>query len=172
MRSLTRWGEIVPFFSMCVTLSVSSERKTYSNIIYNNVLTAMKTLCLHSARYGEVSSSLAEGKALIESDLKEDQPVDEMLGAHIKALWADPAIQETYNHQVQTEAGAAQTLGRQAARALLAAHFLLVLRLVPTMNRRSSSSTTRRSTDVGRSRLLAMAASNRSRARGGFERET
>lgn len=78
-----------------------AERKTYSSIIYNNVLTAMKTLCLHSSRYGEVSSSLAEGKALIESDLKEDQPVDEILGAHIKALWADPAIQETYNHQAE-----------------------------------------------------------------------
>ena len=81
------------------SFSVSSERKTYTNIIYNNVLTAMKTLCLHSSRYGEVSPSLAEGKALIESDLKEDQPVDEVLGAHIKQLWMDPAIRETYNHQ-------------------------------------------------------------------------
>jgi hypothetical protein len=74
---------------------LSSERKTYTNIIYNNVLTAMKTLCLHSSRFGEVSPDLAEGKALIESDLKEDQPVDEVLGAHIKSLWLDPAIQET-----------------------------------------------------------------------------
>lgn len=78
-----------------------AERKTYTNIIYNNVLTAMKTLCLHSSRFGEVSPDLAEGKALIESDLKEDQPVDEVLGAHIKSLWLDPTIQECYAHQAE-----------------------------------------------------------------------
>jgi len=76
-----------------------AERKTYTNIIYNNVLIAMKTLCLNSGRYGEVDPSLAESKALLESDLKEDQPVDEVLGSHIKKLWADPAIQETFAHQ-------------------------------------------------------------------------
>lgn len=94
MQALTSSSTLVP-------CACSSERKTYTNIIYNNVLTAMKTLCLHSSRYGEVSPSLAEGKALIESDLKEDQPVDEVLGAHIKQLWMDPAIKETYNHQGQ-----------------------------------------------------------------------
>lgn len=78
-----------------------SERKTYTNIIYNNVLSAMKTLCLHSSRYAEVSPALAESRAILEADLKEDQPVDETLGAHIKALWADPAIRETYNHQAE-----------------------------------------------------------------------
>jgi hypothetical protein len=61
----------------------------------------MKTLCLHSNRYGEVAPELCEGKALIESDLKEDQPVDEVLGEHIKKLWADPTIQTTYDHQAE-----------------------------------------------------------------------
>ena len=69
------------------------------SVLCVSVLVAMKTLCLHSARYGTVSSSLSEGKALLESDLKEDQPIDDVLGAHIKALWQDPAIQETYHHQ-------------------------------------------------------------------------
>jgi hypothetical protein len=68
---------------------------------FRSVLTGMKALCLHSSRYGVVSPDLAEGKALLESDLKEDQPVDEQLGAHVKALWADPAIQETYLHQAE-----------------------------------------------------------------------
>ena len=66
-----------------------------------SVLTAMKTLCLHSSRYGTVDPSLAESKALLESDLKEDQPVDEVLGEHIKRLWVDEAILETYNHQAE-----------------------------------------------------------------------
>jgi len=91
-----------------------AERKTYLNIIFNNVLSGMKTLCLHSARFGSVAPELAEGKALLESDLKEDQPVDEQLGAHIKALWADPAIQETYAHQAefQLNESAAYFFGR------------------------------------------------------------
>jgi hypothetical protein len=125
---------------LLVSCDIHSERKTYTNIIYNksvahiawrcsdtgwmvaicldahvpraisvlsvvslfrSVLTGMKALCLHSSRYGVVSPDLAEGKALLESDLKEDQPVDEQLGAHVKALWADPAIQETYLHQAE-----------------------------------------------------------------------
>ena len=31
----------------------------------------------------------------------QDQPVDEVLGAHVKALWADPAIQETFSHSAE-----------------------------------------------------------------------
>ncbi len=61
----------------------------------------MKTLCLMSERYAAVAPELHESKTIIESDMKEDQPVDEELGAHIRALWHDPAIQLTYKHQAE-----------------------------------------------------------------------
>lgn len=78
-----------------------AERKIYTNIIYNNVLTAMRTLCKQSVRYGTVDPKLEESKKVLEQEMREDQAVTEELGAHVKLLWQDGAIQNTFEHQAE-----------------------------------------------------------------------
>jgi len=76
-----------------------NERKTYTNIIFNNVLVSMRTLCKHASKYRDVDSSLLESKAILEQEMKEDQPITPDLATHIKKLWADPGILQTFEHQ-------------------------------------------------------------------------
>jgi len=75
------------------------ERKTYANIISNNVLVSMRALIKYSAKFGEINPSLSESKSILEQEMKEDQPVTRELAAHVKLLWDDAIIQETYSHQ-------------------------------------------------------------------------
>lgn len=72
-----------------------SERRGYTTIIYNNIITSMKTLVQQSDMYGPVSADLDPHKRLID-ELKGDEEVDEKLGVALKELWADPGIQATY----------------------------------------------------------------------------
>jgi GTPase SAR1 family protein len=76
-----------------------SERKTYTSIIHNNVLGAMRILLKHCDRFGTLPASLAESRRILEADMKEDQPVTEELAAHIKQLWHCEALQATFQHQ-------------------------------------------------------------------------
>jgi len=70
-----------------------AERKNYTPIINNNMVLAMKTLCEQSDIYSVTESK--EAKALVE-EAKEEDEVDAVLGAAMQQLWADPAIQTTY----------------------------------------------------------------------------
>jgi len=76
-----------------------NERKTYTNIIFNNVLVSMRTLCKNSVKYHDIDPSLSESKTILEQEMKEDQPITLELAEHVKKLWADPGIQITYDHQ-------------------------------------------------------------------------
>jgi hypothetical protein len=72
-----------------------AERKTFTNIIYNNIITSMKTLCQHSETYGPVDSDNESAKRLVD-ELKGDEEIDEKLGMSFKALWVDKGILATY----------------------------------------------------------------------------
>jgi GTPase SAR1 family protein len=71
------------------------ERKTFTGIIYNNIITSMKTLCQQTPTYGPVSAD-AEGPMAIIQDLKGDEEIDAALGGAMQTLWADPGVQVTY----------------------------------------------------------------------------
>jgi len=75
-----------------------AERKTYTNIIFNNMLTSIKTLAQQSANYGPVSASVESSKRAVE-ECKGDEDIDKALGAHIKVLWKDAGIQATYQQR-------------------------------------------------------------------------
>lgn len=75
-----------------------SERKTFTHIIYNNVITAMKTLCQHSDQFGPVGGGAIESRRVMD-ELKGDEEIDEKLGMHVKILWEDPGIQATYEQR-------------------------------------------------------------------------
>jgi len=76
-----------------------SERKTFTSIIYNNIITSAKTLVQQSETYGAVSADNAGHKKLVDEELKGDEDIDEKLGAALKSLWQDAGIQATYDQR-------------------------------------------------------------------------
>lgn len=77
-----------------------SERKTFTNIIYNNIITSMKTLCQQSDLIagGSVGPNAQEAKRIVD-ELKGDEEIDEKLGAQLDLLWHDKGIQVTYENR-------------------------------------------------------------------------
>jgi GTPase SAR1 family protein len=73
-------------------------RKTFTPIIYNNVITSIQTLCYQSVEWGPVAPDLEATKTVID-DLKGDEEIDEKLAKQIKDLWADAGIQKTYEER-------------------------------------------------------------------------
>ena len=80
-----------------------SERKTFIPIIFNNVITSMKTLCQQSDHFSPIptDSPLYASKQFVDVELKGDEEIDSRLGAHLQALWMDPNIQVTYQQRAQ-----------------------------------------------------------------------
>jgi len=72
-----------------------AERRTFTPIIFNNIITSMKTLCMQSEQHGPVAASNQESKRIID-ELKGDEDIDDALADRLKALWRDPGIQQTY----------------------------------------------------------------------------
>jgi GTPase SAR1 family protein len=77
------------------------ERLTYAPIIYNNIITSMKTLCKQSHVHGNVSPANEASRNLIENELKGDEEIDPSLGETLAKLWADPGVQATYAARTQ-----------------------------------------------------------------------
>jgi GTPase SAR1 family protein len=77
------------------------ERSSYVPIIYNNIITSMKTLCKQSHTYGAVSEQNRASRDLIDNDLKGDEDIDPVLGQHIANLWHDEGIQVTYANRAK-----------------------------------------------------------------------
>ena len=80
-----------------------SERKTFIPIIFNNVITSMKTLCQQSDHFSPIptDSPLYASKQFVDVELKGDEEIDSKLGEHLRALWLDPNIQVTYQQRAQ-----------------------------------------------------------------------
>lgn len=72
-----------------------SERKTFTSIIYNNIITSMKILCHQSEVYGEKKVAANEEKIHIE-ELDNADDINEEVADPIKILWNDPGIQATF----------------------------------------------------------------------------
>jgi len=74
-----------------------SERKVFTPIIYNNIITSMKILCLQSQnkKYKAITSKNTPSRTAIE-ELKSDAEIDQTVAGHIKALWADEGIKGTF----------------------------------------------------------------------------
>lgn len=73
-------------------------RKTFTPIVYNNILDAMQILCYQSVEWGVVEPKNEESKAVLD-ELKGDEVIDEALANHIKSLWTDKGIQATYEER-------------------------------------------------------------------------
>jgi hypothetical protein len=71
----------------------AEERATYATIIYNNIITSIKTLCTQSENFGKCSA-VSEKKII--DELKGDEMINEKLGRTIKTVWNDPGIRKTY----------------------------------------------------------------------------
>lgn len=80
-----------------------AERKNYIPIVHNNLILSMKTLCEMSNTYGEVSCPAS--KAAVLAAKEEEDQVDEVLGQHMKTLWADAGIQATYDKRSKFQLG-------------------------------------------------------------------
>ena len=80
-----------------------TERKTFIPIIFNNVITSMKTLCQQSDHFSPIptDSPLYASKQFVDVELKGDEEIDGRLGEHLQALWLDPNIQVTYQQRAQ-----------------------------------------------------------------------
>jgi len=80
------------------------ERREYTHIVYTNIIGAMKTLCEQSEELkGKVEKTTilpqnSASKQFIE-ELKDTAVIDSKAAAHFAALWADPGIQQTYEHR-------------------------------------------------------------------------
>lgn len=77
-----------------------SERKTFTPIIWNNIITSMKSLVQQAQTYGPIQTPQAKVAAnIIENELKGDEEIDRNLGQHIKDLWTDEGIKATYDQR-------------------------------------------------------------------------
>ena len=73
------------------------ERKTYTSIIYNNIISSAKTLAEQCPTHGPVQGEDAKAayKKIME-DLNGDEEVDGKLCDVIKCFWQDKGTQATY----------------------------------------------------------------------------
>lgn len=82
-------------------------RKTYVNIIHNNAITAMKTLCEQTVHLHEQHgyNTLVQPEAVaalnLMKELKMEAEFDGKVVEAIRTLWADPGIRETYDHRAK-----------------------------------------------------------------------
>merc|ERR1719273_2437306 len=77
------------------------DRRNLTQIMYSNVLTAMKTLCEQYPIHGGGLDANMESKQFIE-DLKDDKlqvtKLDATIATHVKNLWESPGIKRTYEN--------------------------------------------------------------------------
>eukprot|EP00479_Gromia_sphaerica_P006985 TRINITY_DN2162_c0_g1_i1.p1 TRINITY_DN2162_c0_g1~~TRINITY_DN2162_c0_g1_i1.p1 ORF type:complete len:191 (+),score=28.71 TRINITY_DN2162_c0_g1_i1:187-759(+) len=82
------------------------DRQGFTNIVYNNTISAMKTLVKHAdemAHYGYPTVIHAQNNPSKKTlqDCKLDADVDLTLAKHIQILWSDPGIQATYDQRAK-----------------------------------------------------------------------
>lgn len=77
-----------------------SERKTFTSIIYNNIITSMKILCHQSDNNVKNKVAAIEEKDYIE-EVDNAEVIDKELANCIKALWQDAGIKETFSYRAK-----------------------------------------------------------------------
>jgi len=84
------------------------ERKTYVPIIHGNIITSMKTLVEHSEilalEHGlkecTITANNAASKKFV-NEMKQGEEVTPQVAQHLKALWKDAGIQNTYHNRAK-----------------------------------------------------------------------
>jgi len=76
-----------------------AERRAVEPIIYNNVITSMQMLITQSAKWGGEAPIGCEESVKVVTALTNDSAIDDSNRSHLKALWADPVVKETYQHR-------------------------------------------------------------------------
>lgn len=73
------------------------DRKAQIPVLHSNVIAAIQALldAVDSLELEVVATDSAD----VVRDLADDQIIDEELAEHVKALWADPAVQEAYSRR-------------------------------------------------------------------------
>jgi hypothetical protein len=74
------------------------ERRNYTSIVYNNVITSMKTLAQQVGRYARVLPENEDALNYLLTEVKEEI-VDEHVGSLIMRLWDDPGIRVAFEHK-------------------------------------------------------------------------
>jgi len=75
------------------------ERRTYTPIIHNNIISSMKVLCSQAPQYGGVSEENEDIRKMVDEELKGDEEIDMKLGGVLQKLWVDAGIRKTYDHR-------------------------------------------------------------------------
>lgn len=81
------------------------DRKGYTHIVYNNTISAIKILIKYSDELPEnldtrIRPEAQEAKAFL-VDCKPESEIDGALAAHLKLLWSDAGIQNTYENRAK-----------------------------------------------------------------------
>lgn len=80
--------------------------KDFTKLVYGNIISTVQKLCESSHKTGTVSCP--ESHKFILDLTSPDFSIDEETGKHLKALWADPVIQQTFysrtTHNIQLHA--------------------------------------------------------------------
>lgn len=79
-----------------------TERRGFTPVIWNNVISAMKTLAENSHTYGPAQTSEAQAavKVFIQ-ELNGDEELNARITNLIQVLWNDPGIKTTYNNRAK-----------------------------------------------------------------------
>jgi len=72
------------------------DKRSYTTIVFNNTIQAVKTLSEQQPKYGILQSEAAKEGKLIIDQLKGDEAIDARLAAAIVSFWQDPGVQKTY----------------------------------------------------------------------------
>lgn len=81
------------------------DRKGYVHIVYNNTISAIKILCKYADELAEdldtrVRPDAEEAKKFL-IECKAETDIDEVVAGHIKKVWADPGIQNTFENRAK-----------------------------------------------------------------------
>src|SRR5687767_10102053 len=75
-----------------------SERRTYTPVVFSNIIKAAQTLLQECPSYG-VLEPRNEAAVKHVQELQGDEDIDEKLGSMLAALWNDPSIQKTFDYR-------------------------------------------------------------------------
>jgi len=76
-----------------------AERKNFTSVIFNNIITSMKTLLAQVDAYGGIQGDAAKGSRAVLEQLKEDDAVTAEIAGHINTLWSDAGVQNAYENR-------------------------------------------------------------------------
>lgn len=77
------------------------DRRGYVSIIYNNILTSMKTLVIQAEVYNVTLGAPAQEAKKLFENVKMDEDMNPPLGEAIKTLWLDAAMQGVYERRAE-----------------------------------------------------------------------